>query len=158
MGYATAAVLAASVTGCAAGSSTFHHGAASSAAPVTCGGLSGAITTLIADQHAQDKALQEGWIMGNDGPDLQNAINVTAPAVGRLDSSQLVQDAATFNADASSYLNDNSISGGGLTVNWGTGYGAIKADIVTLAGDCGIPGAQFNSFPDCIPASNCRPD
>jgi len=50
-----------------------HHATASSAAAptLTCSNRSGIITTLVADQHAQDKALQEGWVMDNDGPDAE---------------------------------------------------------------------------------------
>jgi hypothetical protein len=59
---------------------------------------------VVNDLKTQDAALQEAWVSGGDSADLQALISDTDGASG---SDQLNTDAATFNADASSYLSAN---------------------------------------------------
>ena len=60
---------------------------------------------------------------------MQNAINATAPAAGRAGASELMHYAATFNADATSYLNDNSVSSGGPHTGLGKRIQRTKVQI-----------------------------
>jgi hypothetical protein len=104
------------------------------AAPeVTCADLAPIIKILVADQRNQDSTYQEKWVMGNQGDDLNVAIDKTEGVTG---TSLLSTDAGEFNADATSYLADNS---GYLAPGWQSEYKTVKADIAALATDCSIP-------------------
>jgi hypothetical protein len=139
---AVPAVLA--LVGCA-GTTTQTHAAASPAATdsapaaaapmLSCAQLAPIITTLVKDQRNQDRTYQEKWIMGNQGGDLNAALDATDAATSST-ASQLTTDAATFNADANAFLADNSPY---LAPGWQDEYNTVKADIATLATDCGIP-------------------
>ncbi len=100
------------------------------AVPLSCT----AVATLVADQRAQNNALQENWVNvvtgapTTQGSDLQNAINATNNAPAGSAYAQLNQDASQFMSD----------QGGGLMPGWPAEYGAIEHDIAALASKCGI--------------------
>lgn len=105
---------------------------------VTCASLSPIIRVLVADQRNQDRTYQEKWVMGNQGGDLNDALDATDAAT--TGHTQVDSDAAQFNSDANSYLYDNSPS---LAPGWQSEYKVVKTDIRTLADDCGIPHRGF---------------
>jgi hypothetical protein len=149
MYIAVGAALIALAVGCgappissrAAASSAPPVAAATAPAGVTCGGLTPDITKVVSDLKTDDAAEQEAWVSGGDSADLQTLINDTASATSGAD--QLNTDAATFNTDATNYLSDNSPD---LYPGWQTGYDQVRADINSLATDCGLPTAPKPSF------------
>ena len=50
---------------------------------VTCASLSPIIRVLVADQRNQDRTYQEKWVMGNQGGDLNDALDATDAATTR---------------------------------------------------------------------------
>lgn len=105
---------------------------------VTCSSLSSIIRVLVADQRNQDRTYQEKWVMGNQGDDLNDALDATDAAT--TGHTQVDSDAAQFNSDANTYLADNSPY---LAPGWQAEYKAVKTDIAALADDCGIPHKGF---------------
>lgn len=100
--------------------------------------VSQTIATLVADQDAQNKALEENWVqtlggLTSEGQDLQAA--VTGFSAYADSDAPLADAAATFASDASTFLSDQS---GGLLPGWSTEAGQIEQDIKTLADDCRI--------------------
>lgn len=140
----TALVLAAcgSTSHPAASHPAAHHTAATSQAAqtLTCGQVSGDLSTVLHDLKVQDRHLQEAWVSGGDAGDLKALIDDTDNAGSGAGS--LSADAATFNNDASQYLADNSPY---LAPGWEQGYGQVTDDINALAADCGLPGVEANT-------------
>jgi hypothetical protein len=139
---AALAALGLGLAACGGGSSsgttsTPPPAAVSSAAPAVAPGLSCAdvstdLQTVLSDQKSSDAAEQEAWVTGGHSADLQQLISDTNGVTG---STQLDQDAATFNTDASGYLADQSPS---LNTGWETEYHQVRLDINALATDCGL--------------------
>jgi hypothetical protein len=104
----------------------------------TCASLSPIIRVLVADQRNQDRTYQEKWVMGNQGDDLNDALDATDAAT--TGHTQVDSDAAQFNEDANAYLADNDPY---LAPGWQGEYKTVKSDIATLADDCSIPHRRF---------------
>jgi hypothetical protein len=123
----------------AAALSTRAAGASAAPAGLTCSTVAPDITQAVNDLKASDQHYQEAWVTGGFGSDLQTLITDTNEAAG---SSQLDQDASTFNSDATTYLSGN---GSALAPGWQTGYGQVTADIDAMATDCGLAVAKPNT-------------
>ena len=106
----------------------------------SCPDITTDLNTVVSDLKSMDTHYQEAWVSGGDSADLQALINNTANAVNGAD--QLNTDAATFNADATSYLSGNSPF---LAPGWQTGYSQVTDDINAMATDCGLPTATRNT-------------
>ena len=115
------AVLLAALVGTAAGCSSAATGSAAplASAPamhsavtatpnsgtvVTCASLSSIIRVLVADQRNQDRTYQEKWVMGNQGGDLNAALDHTDAAT--TGHTQVDSEAAQFNSDANTFWGD----------------------------------------------------
>jgi hypothetical protein len=108
-------------------------GSSAAAAPAfSCTSISTDLQTVLSDLKSSDAAEQEAWVTNGHSGDLQVLINDTNGATG---SSQLDQDASTFNSDASGYLADQSPY---LNTDWETEYRQVRLDINALATDCGM--------------------
>jgi hypothetical protein len=90
------------------------------------------LQTVLSDQKSSDAAEQEAWVTGGHSTDLEQLISDTNEVTG---STQLDQNAATFNSDASGYLSDQSPF---LNTGWETEYHQVRLDINALATDCGM--------------------
>ena len=119
-----------------------HHTAAAppAAQALTCGFISGDLSTVLHDLTVQDRHLQEAWVSGGDAGHLKALMGDTQSGVNGANT--LNDDAATFNQDASQYLADNSPY---LAPGWQQGYDQVTADINALAADCGQPGVKPNT-------------
>ena len=93
----------------------------------------GTVAALVADQRAQNAALQEGWVGVVDGSLTAAGTDLQDAATAASNSSDPAS--AQFSTDASQFLSDQS---GGLMPGWPSGYGPIEHDIAALAANCGI--------------------
>jgi hypothetical protein len=87
---------------------------------------------VLADLKTEDAAEQEAWVTGGDSADLQALISDTDGISG---TTKLDKDAITFNADAASYLAEETPY---LSPGWETPYHQVRQDINALAADCGM--------------------
>jgi hypothetical protein len=148
---AAAGVLAVALVGCGTATTVYRTVTSSPAAPapaasapaaasgITCADIDADLDTVVMDLKTQDANEQEAWVSGGDSQDLQALINDTANASSGAD--QLNTDAATFNADATSYLSTNNPD---LAPGWETGYAQVTDDINALARDCNRATAPEN--------------
>jgi len=127
------------------GSAVQHHSASAPSTSSwrtgpTCDEISADLHNVLLDLKTQDKHLQEAWVSGGDSGDLQALIDATQDTVSG--GNTLNSDAATFNQDATTYLDNNKPA---LAPGWQSGYSTVTDDINGLAADCGQPGVKPNT-------------
>ena len=117
LAFAAAPALALAVAGCGSSGSSSHTaapvaatsapaaGAPAAAPALSCADISTDLGTVLSDLKSSDAQEQEAWVTNGHSGDLQALISDTNGITG---STQLDQDAGTFNSDASVYLSDQS--------------------------------------------------
>lgn len=113
-------------------SSATLTGSPAAASNLSCADISTDLQTVLSDLKSSDAQEQEAWVTNGHSGDLQQLISDTNGVTG---STQLDQDAVTFNADASGYLSDQTPF---LNPGWETEYHQVRLDINALATDCGL--------------------